>query len=169
MFCFILLSIKSYGQWIDVTSKSDSARFILNTNYIKQASPMGTGARLRFFDGGIMTTYEGVDAILLDTRGLDTGLPVLPEDDKTSTASKFFILPVDCRSGPVTIDPPTSPLPGDWFAVIDSRAFAHINNITINTSSDLLYGLSEDFVMNGVGDFVKLMYVSLTVGWVKIN
>lgn len=110
-----------------------------------------------------------VDKEYTDNKAMLDSIAV--EVDIVATATMFNILPVDATSSPITINPPTSPSIGEWFAISDSRANAGTNNITIDftTATQKLFGSIQDYIMNVDGDFVRFTYVNATVGWIKSN
>jgi hypothetical protein len=87
------------------------------------------------------------------------------------TATLYSILPVNSTSGAVGVTVPSSPAPGDWFAVSDSRGTAGSNNITIEftTAPVNFHGGSADHVISASKGFARFTYVNSTIGWIISN
>ncbi len=133
-------------------------------------------------------TFNGVDSVLLDAGGVGSVLhlwidtsstdfhyrleiqdAILSEVSTYSNAKKGAWLPVNSTGGAKTIVPPSNPQTGDWFGVIDSRAQALVNNITIyfSGSSQKINGSVTNSAINSNGAVVKFIYINSTVGWVR--
>ena len=87
------------------------------------------------------------------------------ETSGSGTATIGTELPVNSTGGPITITPPGSPVAGQIFAVFDSRGQAATNNITIDTSGDLLNGSAIDYVISTTRGYVEFRYINATIGW----
>lgn len=85
----------------------------------------------------------------------------------TTTAELYNIHLADVSSGTVTINPPGSPVKGDWFAVSDAAENAATNNITVDFS--LLFGIDQDYVISADGGYARFTYIDGTTGWIKSN
>lgn len=133
-------------------------------------------------------TFNGVDSVLLEAGGIGSTLhlwidtastdfhyrievqgTILSEVSTDSNAKKSAWLPVNSTGGAKTIVPPSNPQTGDWFGVIDSRAQALVNNITIDFSgsSQKINGSVTNSAINSNGAVVKFIYINSTVGWVR--
>lgn len=89
------------------------------------------------------------------------------------TAERGKINPVN-SSGVVstlTVNPPASPLAGEWFGVSDSRGSAASKNIIIDftTASQKLHGATANYTISTNSDYARFTYLNGTVGWVKTN
>lgn len=86
----------------------------------------------------------------------------------TQTATKGEILLMDCSAAVRTVNPPSSPVIGERFAVSDAKASSSTYNITIDftTASQKLYGSIQNYVMNSDGMYVEFIYVGSTTGWI---
>lgn len=82
----------------------------------------------------------------------------------TATANSIHL--VNCSGGSVTVTPPASPVIGDTFTVVDSRASSETNAIIISTTASKLYGAADNFVINNNGGSATFLYFDATVGWV---
>jgi hypothetical protein len=96
---------------------------------------------------------------------------LMDEASVSMTAELYRIALVDATSATAIVTPPSSPSPGDWFAVCDSRGKAGVNNIAIFFSAvnAFLHGSANNYIMNVNYDFVRFTYVNSTVGWIKSN
>ena len=86
-------------------------------------------------------------------------------DDEESTAFTAMvgkIHPVDVSSGTVTVTPPSTPLSGDNFTILDSRSNAASNNITIDfvTATQNFHGISEKHVIITDKVFSSFIYLN---------
>lgn len=86
----------------------------------------------------------------------------------THTALINNIALINCTAAPRTVNPPASPVNGDWFAVSDARAASGSNNITVDfvAASQKLYGSTQNYILNTNGGYVKFMYVNANTGWI---
>jgi hypothetical protein len=135
-------------------------------------------------------TINGEDSLILDAGGVGSVLHIWLDSTSTDTnfsanleikevwltevatdasAKKGAWLLVNSSAAVRAITPPSNPRPGDWFGVIDSRASATTNNITIDTSTDKLNSAASDYVMSANYEVVILEYRNSTLGWVKKN
>lgn len=114
----------------------------------------------------VLPVFAFGQTVTEQANGLDL---VLAEVSSATTATMRAVLPVNATSAAITITPPASPQPGDWFAVSDSRSIAATNNITIDFSgaSQKLHGTVQNYVMNAAGDFQRFIYIDSTVGFVS--
>ena len=53
--------------------------------------------------------------------------------------------------------------------VVNSRANANTNNITINFASQLRHGANTNRVINTARGRAEFMYVNATIGWIDID
>lgn len=74
---------------------------------------------------------------------------------------------VDSRLGPITVALPASPVPGDTFAVFDSRSAATANNITVDfvTASQPYNGAADNAVLAVNKDYAEFRYIDGAIGW----
>lgn len=95
------------------------------------------------------------------------GLRTISEQTSTYNANPWQLVPVNTTGGAVTVNPPSSPDPGDEFGVFDSRSQAGTNNITIDfvTAGQNLNGSSVNEVMSTNGDSRSFRYIDSTIGW----
>jgi len=86
------------------------------------------------------------------------------------TANLYRILPVNCTAAIRTVTPPVPTKTGDWFTVVDSRANANNNNITIDFSSAYKFqGSSADLNLATAGAYATFVWSGSTaVGWLRI-
>jgi hypothetical protein len=111
-------------------------------------------------------THEGV--LQLSGGVIDN---VETEVSSTTTATLYSTLPVDVSGSAVSITVPSSPMAGQWFAVVDSRGNAGTNNITVNFTGATVnfHGSSQDYTLSTNNEYARFTYVNSTVGWVKSN
>jgi uncharacterized protein with GYD domain len=125
--------------------------------------------RIMVSDGGL----NQIGDMTKDTLKTWIAYDVVATEDATSptTAVKFSILPINVSGAIHTVNPPASPIAGDWFAVSDSRGNAGANNITVDfvTATQNFHGASATHVMNANKAFVRFTYVNSTVGWIITN
>jgi hypothetical protein len=93
------------------------------------------------------------------------GLIVANEVSVDHTAQINTLLPVDCRFSIIEISPPLLPIIGSRFAVVDSRYSCEEYYIKILTSSQNLYGESDDYIINTNGANVMFVYINSSIGW----
>ena len=96
---------------------------------------------------------------------------VQAETSGTINASENQLIPVNTQTVTSTVNPPVSPTDGETvFGVIDSRANASTNNITIDfvTSGQNYYGTSQNLILNTDQEYAQLVYIDSGVGWVRI-
>jgi len=79
--------------------------------------------------------------------------------------------PVNVTASPVTVVMPAGAEIGDTVTVIDSRFNALTNNITVDltTNGYVLYGTSQDLIIDTNGETVVLTYTSPGAGWTAGN
>ena len=82
------------------------------------------------------------------------------------TALNGYIAPVNCSGGAITVSPPADAV-GNTFSIIDSRASAQTNNITIDFSGSLFYASAGSDIINENGAYITYEYVDATIGWVR--
>lgn len=109
--------------------------------------------------------------MIFDSINTNTVQPPAVEniENSTFTALMWLINEVDCSAGAITVDPPAAPAIKDRFAIVDSKANAATNNITIGftTATQKLNGSVQDFIMNCDGCYIEFVYMGATTGWVS--
>lgn len=150
-------------QYVDTAANLASAN---PTPLVRQIIYESDTGRTKIGDG--TTAYNSLpyaklhyNTYALDSETLQT---------TTFTAAKFVINTVDCSGGAVTVNPPSSPVVNDRFAVVDATASAKINNITVDfvTATQKFYGSSSNnYVINANGGFVEFVYIGSTTGWIS--
>ena len=109
--------------------------------------------------------------MIQDSINTNTVQPPAVENIENSafTALKWIINEVDCSGGAISVTPPASPVIKDRFAVVDSKASAATNNITVDFSgvSQKLNGSIQDFIMNCDGCYIEFVYMGSTTGWIS--
>lgn len=112
-----------------------------------------------------------VAEMIQDSINTNTVQPPAVENIENSafTALKWIINEVDCSGGAISVTPPASPVIKDRFAVVDSKASAATNNITVDFSgvSQKLNGSIQDFIMNCDGCYIEFVYMGSTTGWIS--
>jgi hypothetical protein len=95
-------------------------------------------------------------------------LPVGTEVSGAVSAVANYLTPVDVSAGISTVTPPTGVSDNTVFEIVDSRANASTNNITVGFSGvgENLYGTLSDFVINTDGAFSRFRYLGGTIGWI---
>ena len=100
---------------------------------------------------------------------LDTSLVTISTEQIANfTATKNALTPVDVTTIPITVTPPSSPVTGDTFAIVDSRFNAFTNNIIIDftTVTQNLYGSLNNWIINEDGGYVQFIYINTSIGWI---
>ncbi len=95
---------------------------------------------------------------------------IAPEVSSATTIAVLNqVLPVDCSNNTVLVTPPLAPMPGDIFAVSDSRGNALTNNISIDFvgASQFLHGRSQNDILNNNADYREYLYINAVIGWVR--
>jgi hypothetical protein len=109
--------------------------------------------------------------MIFDSINTNTVQPPAVEniENSTFTALMWLINEVDCSAGAITVDPPAAPAIKDRFAIVDSKANAATNNITIDftTATQKLNGSVQDFIMNCDGCYIEFVYMGATTGWIS--
>ena len=91
--------------------------------------------------------------------GINAPYKVDTEVAANATANLFRVLPVSTTGAARTITPPTPGKAGDWFAVVDSRANANTNNITVDFSLSIKFqGGTSDYVISSAGGAAIFVY-----------
>ncbi len=90
------------------------------------------------------------------------------EETANFTATKNALTPVDVTTMPITATPPSSPVTGDTFVIVDSRFNAFTNNITVDftTATQNLYGSLNNWIINEDGGYVQFIYINTSIGWI---
>jgi len=106
-----------------------------------------------------------------ETLTVLSGLQVTAELIGSPTALDTYLIPINTTGVSSSVTVPASPNFNTYFGVVDSRANASTNNITINFigAGDNYYGVSQNYVLNTDGEFAAFRYINATVGWVKVG
>lgn len=102
--------------------------------------------------------------------GANVPYSVADEVSAAATASEYEVLPVNTSAAARTITPPTATKKGSWFTVVDSRANAGSNNLTIDFSaSNRFQGAATDLVLNTDGAFATFVWSGVSaIGWIRV-
>jgi hypothetical protein len=89
----------------------------------------------------------------------------------TVTATLYRTQLVDCSGGAITVNVPSSPAVGDWFAVSDINGSANTNNITVSFSTVPvdLHNAEVDFTISTSRAYYRFTYTGATYGWIISN
>lgn len=93
------------------------------------------------------------------------------EQSSNFTAEAKTAYPVNSTAGAITVNPISSPNPGDRFLVFDSRSTAIINGITIDfiTAGQNLNGNSSNYTIALNGQFAEFRYINSAIGWALVG
>jgi hypothetical protein len=124
-----------------------------------------------YFTDSTLVHRGYVSDMIFDSINTNTVQPPAVEniENSTFTALMWLINEVDCSAGAITVDPPAAPAIKDRFAIVDSKANAATNNITIDftTATQKLNGSVQDFIMNCDGCYIEFVYMGATTGWIS--
>ena len=178
---------KTKGEWffispyaqIETTSVtiegSESTANFMNEEGVLENEPLeidlrGIITNIASFDGvNFIVTVSAIVNTNPETPEVDasTALTPVSEVSADATAAVGQLIPVNTTSGPVTITAPSTPVAGNRFGVVDSRATSQTNNIIIDFGTSNFAGSSNDFVINTEAQFESFTYINATIGWIK--
>lgn len=120
---------------------------------------------------GTTNVDEAIAQIINDVNNIQIGsgsLPVEVEQNASFIISNVALYPVDCTGASVTASPPSNPVPGDKFAIVDSRGSCSINNIFVDfiSTGKNLHGGSRNYSFNQDGAYTLFEYINNTIGWI---
>jgi hypothetical protein len=145
--------------------------FITDTRATKSGLEYGSAGYGAQFTDSTLVHRGYVSDMIFDSINTNTVQPPAVEniENSTFTALMWLINEVDCSAGAITVDPPAAPAIKDRFAIVDSKANAATNNITIDftTATQKLNGSVQDFIMNCDGCYIEFVYMGATTGWVS--
>ena len=115
---------------------------------------------------GDILGYNGTEWVPTQNSAKTT---IQPEQTVNFSAAVGQMFPVNTiPSGVVSVAPPPSPATGDVFEVVDSRANAALNSITVDFigASQNLYAQADNYILTTPGQFARFRYINTTIGWI---
>ncbi len=127
----------------------------------------GSFSTFNFIGPGVAATNGGGG--VLDIQIDPGGLRVDPLERNTNFAATVGSCHmVNTTFAPIIVTPPAGASVDDRFSVVDSRANASVNNITVRftITGDNFYGTAQDWITNLDAGNCEFLYTGPTVGWV---